>query len=80
MQLVTNNRRHGTRFRFHSKWHLYSFFDVRAEGEREVVPVLNQVPRSEDVLGSGDIAPRILNLGSRWMSFQWINVLFNVIL
>jgi hypothetical protein len=32
------------------------------EGKRKgkVVPVLNQAPRYEDVLGSGDIAPRIL--------------------
>jgi len=30
------------------------------------VPVLNEVPRHEEVLGSGGLAPRILNLGSRW--------------
>jgi hypothetical protein len=35
--------------------------------ESKVVPVLNQVPRHEDVMGSGGIAPYILNLGNRWM-------------
>jgi hypothetical protein len=38
-----------------------------SEGKCKVVPVLNQAPRHEDVLGSGGTAPRILNLGSRWM-------------
>jgi hypothetical protein len=28
--------------------------------------VLNQAPRHEDVLGSGNIVPRILDLGTRW--------------
>jgi hypothetical protein len=32
----------------------------------KVVPVLNYVPRHEDVLGRGGIAPRILDLGTRW--------------
>jgi hypothetical protein len=32
----------------------------------QVVSVLNQVPRPEDVWRSGNIAPRILNLGTRW--------------
>jgi hypothetical protein len=31
--------------------------------------VLNEAPRHEDVLGSGGIAPRILNLGTRW---RWV--------
>jgi hypothetical protein len=30
----------------------------------QVVPVLNKVPRHEDVRGSGGIAPRNLNLGT----------------
>jgi len=28
--------------------------------------VLNLVPHHEDVLGSGGVAPRILNLGTEW--------------
>jgi hypothetical protein len=35
------------------------------KGKYEVVPVLNQVPRQEDVWGCGGMAPRI-NLGTRW--------------
>jgi hypothetical protein len=31
--------------------------------------VLNEAPRHEDVLGSGGIAPRILNPGTRW---RWV--------
>jgi len=31
--------------------------------------VLYSVPRHKDVLGSGSIAPRILNLGTRW---RWV--------
>jgi len=30
--------------------------------QRKVVPVINQVPRHEDIQRSGDIAPHILNL------------------
>jgi hypothetical protein len=32
----------------------------------KVVTVLNQPPCNEDVLGSGGIAPRIRDLGTRW--------------
>jgi hypothetical protein len=35
----------------------------------KVVPVLNQAPRHEGVLESEGIAPRILDLGSRW---RWV--------
>jgi hypothetical protein len=35
-------------------------------GKDKVVPVLNEAPRHEDVLGSGGIAPHILDLGIRW--------------
>jgi hypothetical protein len=35
----------------------------------KVVPVFNQSPSNEDGRGSGGIAPRILNLGSRW---KWV--------
>jgi hypothetical protein len=31
--------------------------------------VLNKAPRQDDVLGSGDIAPPILDLGNRW---RWV--------
>jgi len=31
--------------------------------------VLNQAPHHEEVLGCGGIAPRILNLGTRW---EWV--------
>jgi hypothetical protein len=34
------------------------------KGNCKVVPVLNEGPRHEDVWRSGDIAPRILNLGT----------------
>jgi hypothetical protein len=30
----------------------------------KIVPVLNQPPRHEDVLGSGGIVPRILDFGT----------------
>jgi hypothetical protein len=33
---------------------------IFTKGKSKVVPVLNQAPRHEDVLGSGGIAPRIL--------------------
>jgi len=35
-------------------------------GKGKDVPGLDKVPRHEDVCGSGGIAPRILNLGTRW--------------
>jgi len=35
----------------------------------KVVPVLKLIPRHEDVLWIGGIAPRILNLGTRW---RWV--------
>jgi hypothetical protein len=35
-------------------------------GKNKVVPVLNQAPHQEDVLGSGGIAPSILNLDIIW--------------
>jgi hypothetical protein len=38
---------------------------VKAEGKFKAVPVLNEAPRHENVLGSGGIAPRILDLGTR---------------
>jgi len=31
--------------------------------------LFNEVPHREDVLGSGDTAPRILNLGTKW---RWV--------
>jgi len=36
------------------------------KGKGKVAPVLKKVPRHEDVGVSGGIAPRILNLGTRW--------------
>jgi hypothetical protein len=36
------------------------------EEEEEFVPVHRLAPRHERVLGSGVIAPRILDLGTRW--------------
>jgi len=35
------------------------------DGKGKRVPVLNKAPRQEDLLGSGGIAPRILDLGTR---------------
>jgi hypothetical protein len=35
------------------------------ECKYKVVRVLNQAPRHEDLLGDGDIASRILDLGTR---------------
>jgi len=32
----------------------------------KVVPVLNQAPCHEDVLGSGGVTPHFLDLGTRW--------------
>jgi hypothetical protein len=40
--------------------------EFKGKGKGKDVPVLNLAPRHEDVLGSGDIAPRILDLGTRW--------------
>jgi hypothetical protein len=37
----------------------------KVKGKGNVVPVLNQAPLHEDVLGSGGTAPRILDLGTR---------------
>jgi hypothetical protein len=39
------------------------------KGKGKVVPVLNLAPRHEEVLGSGGIAPCILDLGIRW---RWV--------
>jgi len=36
------------------------------EGRGTVVPVLNRVPRHEDVLVEWGVPPHILNLGTRW--------------
>jgi len=36
------------------------------ESKSKVVPVLNEAPCREDVWGSRGIAPRILNLSTRW--------------
>jgi hypothetical protein len=45
--------------------HLYgSLYRQLVNGE--VLPVLHQVPRHEDVWGSGGIAPRALYLAARW--------------
>jgi len=38
----------------------------KGEGKGKVVPVFNEAQRHEDVLGSGGIAPLILDLGTRW--------------
>jgi len=35
-------------------------------GKGKVAPVLNQVPRHEDIGESGGIAPHILDLSTRW--------------
>jgi len=37
-----------------------------AKDEGKIVPLLNQVPRHEHVLGNGGIAPRVLDRGTRW--------------
>jgi hypothetical protein len=39
---------------------------VKVKVKGEVVPVLNQAPRHEDVLGSEGIDPHILELGTKW--------------
>jgi hypothetical protein len=43
-------------------------YQANNKGRREDknVSVLNYAPRHEDVLGSGGIVPRILDLGTRW--------------
>jgi hypothetical protein len=38
----------------------------RSVTKGKVVPVLNKAPRHEGVLRSEGIAPRILDLGTRW--------------
>jgi hypothetical protein len=43
--------------------------DLEVDGKGKVVPVFNQAPRHEGVLGSGGIAPCILDLGTRW---RWV--------
>jgi hypothetical protein len=39
---------------------------LEAKCKGKVITVLNYAPRHEDLSGSGGIAPRILNLGTRW--------------
>jgi hypothetical protein len=46
--------------------YLYLNLNLYKYGKGKVVPVLNKAPRQDDVLGSGDIAPPILDLGNRW--------------
>jgi hypothetical protein len=50
--------------RVHATFQNAKDHDIKSKGK--VVPVLNQAPRHEDVLGSGGIAPRVLDLGTRW--------------
>jgi hypothetical protein len=40
---------------------------MKVKHKGKFVPVLNKVRRLEDVLGSGDIAPLILDLGTSWI-------------
>jgi hypothetical protein len=50
-------------------WQNYNFYikgTLLPKGKGKVDLVLNSASRHEDVLGSGDIAPRILDLGTRW--------------
>jgi hypothetical protein len=42
---------------------------MKGKVKGKVFPVLSWAPRREDVLGSGGIAPRILDLGTRW---RWV--------
>jgi len=42
--------------------------NLLCKGKHKIVPVLNEAPRHEDVFGGGDIAPRILDLGTRMMT------------
>jgi len=37
-----------------------------ALSNRKVVPLLNKVPRHEDVWRIGGVAPHVLKLGARW--------------
>jgi len=41
-------------------------YEHKYKSKGKVVPVLNEVPRLEDVCGSGSIAPCIPNFGTRW--------------
>jgi hypothetical protein len=52
-----------------AKWQKSISEDLTWEGKGKVVPVLNYAPRHEDVLRSGGIDPRILDLGTRW---RWV--------
>jgi hypothetical protein len=52
-----------------NEWGYTSILTIRLHGvagKGKVVPVLNEAPLPKDVLGSGDIAPHILDLGTRW--------------
>jgi hypothetical protein len=40
------------------------YIDFKFKGKN--VPVLNNTPCHEDVLGSGDISPRVLDVGTKW--------------
>jgi hypothetical protein len=43
---------------------VYNVLNIKVEVK--IIPVLNEAPRHEDVLGSGGIAPRIFDLITRW--------------
>jgi hypothetical protein len=42
---------------------------LKGKGKGKVVLVLNKAPLHENVLGSGGIAPRFLDLGTTW---RWV--------
>jgi hypothetical protein len=46
--------------------HIFKIQYLLHLGKGKIVPTLNQVPRHEDVGGSGGIASRIRNLDARW--------------
>jgi len=39
------------------------------KGRGEIVPVFDQAPHREDIWESGGLAPRTVNLGTRW---RWV--------
>jgi len=50
----------------HINLHRIIFEYLGHKGIGKVVPMLNEVPHHKDIWGSEDIAPCILNLGTRW--------------
>jgi len=48
---------------------IYSILNYNGKSRVKNCPVLNKVPRHEDLQGRGDAAPRVIKLYTRW---RWV--------